>query len=316
MRRRRSILFALFLSILLLVLCIQYNASNEIGIQNSVVMSEFEPDEQQPLNKPLQPVAAPVLVPGTVRKIKKDDDMHFIEEMQTRKSRRTRLNAEPPQQQQPYVPPHRLIHIDFKGAPPKVAYLQKLFPLIKRFGGSGLLLEWEDMFPWTGTLSPMAAGNAYSRAEIKEILKLAAANNLEVIPLIQTFGHVEFALKLPDFAHLREVQESPQALCPSYNASNKFIEQMIDQVHIFSHFLFSLKGSMFSIFILFFYRFLKFMLTPTICILAAMKYSTWENVSGADLRLEKTCSCHTSSKWPRMYVLSPHTQFPLFGMIC
>lgn len=219
------------------MLCVQYNASSDIGdgiqsIQNSVVMSEFEPDEQQPPNKQLQPAVAPVPVPGTVRKMKKDNDVIFIEKMQTRKSRRVQLNAEPLQPQQPYVPPHRLVHIDFKGAPPKLGYLQKLFSLIKRFGGTGLLLEWEDMFPWSGPLSPMAAGNAYSRAEIKEILKMAAANNLEVIPLIQTFGHVEFALKLPDFAHLREVQESPQALCPSYNASNKFIEQMIDQVNI------------------------------------------------------------------------------------
>jgi len=191
-------------------------------------MSEFDTDEQ-PLNKH-QP---PAPISGTVRKMKKEEDVNiFIEELQepARKSRRTQISES--QQSLPYVPPQRLVHIDFKGAPPKLSYLQKLFPLIKRFGGTGLLLEWEDMFPWSGNLSPIAAGNAYSKAEIIEILKMAAANGLEVIPLIQTFGHVEFALKLPDFAHLREVQESPQALCPSYNASMKFVEQMIDQVNI------------------------------------------------------------------------------------
>lgn len=230
LRRRRSVLFGLLLSILLLVICVQYSASNDIGIQSihsTLIMSEFEADEQ-PSSKQ-QPLAS---IPGTVRKIEKDEDINFIEELQpARKSRRTQLNAEP-QQQQPYVPPHRLVHIDFKGAPPKLIYLQKLFPLIKKFGGTGLLLEWEDMFPWSGNLASLAAGNAYSKADIKEILKMAAANDLEVIPLIQTFGHVEFALKLPDFAHLREVQESPQALCPSYNASVKFVEQMVDQVRI------------------------------------------------------------------------------------
>jgi len=190
-------------------------------------MSESDADEQ-PLNKH-QP---PAPISGTVRKMKKEEDVNFIEELQepARKSRRIQINE--PQQSLPYVPPRRLVHIDFKGAPPKLSYLQKLFPLIKRFGGTGLLLEWEDMFPWSGSLSPIAAGNAYSKAEIREILKMAAVNGLEVIPLIQTFGHVEFALKLPDFAHLREVQESPQALCPSYNASMKFVEQMIDQVNI------------------------------------------------------------------------------------
>lgn len=189
-------------------------------------MSEFGTDEQSS-SKQQQPVPIPELV----RNIKKDEDINFLEEQQpARKSRRTQLNAEL-QQPLPYVPPHRLVHIDFKGAPPKLLYLQKLFPLIKKFGGTGLLLEWEDMFPWSGNLAPMAAGNAYSKADIKDILKMASANDLEVIPLIQTFGHVEFALKLPDFAHLREVQESPQALCPSYNASMNFIEQMVDQVN-------------------------------------------------------------------------------------
>lgn len=189
-------------------------------------MSEFETDEQAS-SKQQQPVP----IPGLVRDIKKVEDINFIEEQQpARKSRRTQIDTEL-QQPLPYVPPHRLVHIDFKGAPPKLLYLQKLFPLIKKFGGTGLLLEWEDMFPWSGNLSPMAAGNAYSKADIKEILRMASANDLEVIPLIQTFGHVEFALKLPDFAHLREVQESPQALCPSYNASMNFIEQMVDQVN-------------------------------------------------------------------------------------
>lgn len=188
-------------------------------------MSEMEADEQL-LNK--QQLSASIS--GTVKKIKKDEDINLVEELQpARKSRRTQINIES-QQLSPYVPPHRLVHIDFKGAPPELTYLRKIFPLIKKFGGTGLLLEWEDMFPWSGNLAPLAAGNAYSKMDIREIIKMATINGLEVIPLIQTFGHVEFALKLSDFAHLREVQESPQALCPSYNASIKFIEQMVDQV--------------------------------------------------------------------------------------
>jgi len=197
------------------------------NIQSTLQISEIGTDEQVSSK---QQQSAPALVPGTVRKI--TDDIDFVENMQAaRKSRRIQVSdAAKPQQSVPYVPPHRLVHIDFKGAPPKLLYLQKLFPLIKKFGGTGLLLEWEDMFPWSGSLSLMAAGNAYSKAEIGEILNMAKANELEVIPLIQTFGHVEFALKIPDFAHLREVQDSPQALCPSYNASMKFVEQMVDQV--------------------------------------------------------------------------------------
>lgn len=239
LRRRRSVLLGLLLCALLLVVCVQYNASNDDmsmqSVQNTLVVAEVDdvsaaaaPEKQEQQQQ--QPV------PGMVRKIPTGDEgVSFVDEPQQpgRKSRRTQPNgvdAEETLSVQPYVPPSRLVHIDFKGAPPKLLYLRKLFPLIRRFGGTGLLLEWEDMFPWTGALAPLAAGNAYSRADVRDILHMAAVNQLEVIPLIQTFGHVEFALKLPDFAHLREVQESPQALCPSYNASINFIEQMIDQV--------------------------------------------------------------------------------------
>lgn len=86
------------------------------------------------------------------------------------------------------------------------------------------------MFPFSGSLSSIAAGNCYSRRDVEDILAAARGSELDVIPLVQTFGHVEFALKHPEFAELREVPESPQALCPSFNASMEFVEKMIEQV--------------------------------------------------------------------------------------
>lgn len=86
------------------------------------------------------------------------------------------------------------------------------------------------MFPWGNNLKNLAAKNAFSRMEAKEIIVVAQKLNLEVIPLIQTFGHLEFALKNKEFVHLREIPESPQALCPSLNASLEFIKDMINQV--------------------------------------------------------------------------------------
>lgn len=66
------------------------------------------------------------------------------------------------------------------------------------------------------------------------------------MPLIQTFGHVEFALKLQKYQHLREVPDSPQSLCPSLNESIILIETMITQVvSLHENFIssFSIKSS-------------------------------------------------------------------------
>lgn len=131
---------------------------------------------------------------------------------------------------QPYIPGYRLVHLDMKGAPPKLSYLKQLFPILKEAGSNGIILEYEDMFPFWGPLSSFAAGNAYSKDDIKAILKLAMSYKFEVIPLVQTFGHMEFVLKLEEFRHLREVDEFPQSVCPSRNESVSLIESMIDQV--------------------------------------------------------------------------------------
>jgi hexosaminidase len=106
---------------------------------------------------------------------------------------------------------HRLVHLDLKGAPPRVSYYEDFFPLISSLGATGILMEYEDMFPFSGPqLQDLPAHNAYSKSDIRYILQLATNNGLEVIPLIQTFGHLEFLLKLKKYTELREVQKYPQ----------------------------------------------------------------------------------------------------------
>ncbi|XP_044310003.1 hexosaminidase D isoform X2 [Varanus komodoensis] len=123
-----------------------------------------------------------------------------------------------------------LVHLDLKGAPPKVSYLAEIFPLFHVLGANGILLEYEDMFPYDGELKPLRANDAYSPTEIKEILKLAKLHELEIIPLIQTFGHMEFVLKHKEFCHLREVAMFPNTVNPHREESLRLIRTMIEQV--------------------------------------------------------------------------------------
>lgn len=101
---------------------------------------------------------------------------------------------------------------------------------MKTLGATGLLIEYEDMFPYTHSIGRISARNAYTKAELRDLLHAAALTGLSVMPLVQTFGHLEFALKLQEFQYLREVPESPQSLCPSLNDSLVFIEAMLAQV--------------------------------------------------------------------------------------
>ncbi|XP_062447475.1 hexosaminidase D isoform X2 [Rhea pennata] len=124
----------------------------------------------------------------------------------------------------------RLVHLDLKGAPPRASYVVEVLPLLRALGATGLLLEYEDTFPYAGALEPLRAQHAYSAEEIRAVLRLAKAQGLEVVPLVQTFGHLEFVLKHKEFAHLREVKTFPNALNPHKEESRALVKAMIDHV--------------------------------------------------------------------------------------
>ncbi|KAG9350362.1 hypothetical protein JZ751_026717 [Albula glossodonta] len=126
----------------------------------------------------------------------------------------------------------KIVHLDLKGAPPRISYMQKLFPLLARMGADGLLVEYEDMFPYEGELNILQAIDhpPYSREDIKSIQDMAKASGLEVIPLVQTFGHLEFVLKHKAFLELREVGYCLGTLNPHRELSVKLVLEMVRQV--------------------------------------------------------------------------------------
>ncbi|XP_077864882.1 hexosaminidase D-like [Saccoglossus kowalevskii] len=125
---------------------------------------------------------------------------------------------------------YRLVHLDLKGAPPKISYFAKVFPLFRKLGANGLLVEYEDMFPYVGELKDIAAPNAYSATDVIYLQQLAKENGLEIIPLIQTFGHMEFVLKHDKFKYLRENIMYPASICPSHPDTMRLIKSMITQM--------------------------------------------------------------------------------------
>ncbi|XP_038618911.1 uncharacterized protein LOC119942282 [Tachyglossus aculeatus] len=85
-------------------------------------------------------------------------------------AQRTEPRPEPPQRpQRPQNPvssgaENRLVHLDLKGAAPKISYLEQLFPLLSQLGATGVLVEYEDMFPFQGDLGILRSPYAYRSA--------------------------------------------------------------------------------------------------------------------------------------------------------
>lgn len=121
----------------------------------------------------------------------------------------------------------RIVHLDLKGAPPKISYYTQFFPLLNRLGATGILIQYEDMFPYNNTVSAL---NAYSSKDIETINSLAKKNSLKVIPYLETFNGFDFVLKLEEFIEYREVRNFPSTICPSYNKTVTLIKLMIEQI--------------------------------------------------------------------------------------
>lgn len=62
---------------------------------------------------------------------------------------------------------YRVVHLDLKGGAPKLDYIRRLLPILSTEGCDALLIEYEDMFPYTGILANISARNAYTRQEVR-----------------------------------------------------------------------------------------------------------------------------------------------------
>jgi len=127
----------------------------------------------------------------------------------------------------------RYVHLDFKGAPPTFQYLKEMIPRFKEWGATGLLIEWEDTFPWSGELSDLKSKKfSYSPDEVREIVRLAREKGLSVIPYIPAISHVQFLLRHPKFAYLREQPDNFQTIATCRDEAVDIFSEMIAQISL------------------------------------------------------------------------------------
>uniref|UniRef100_A0A0K0F8M9 beta-N-acetylhexosaminidase n=1 Tax=Strongyloides venezuelensis TaxID=75913 RepID=A0A0K0F8M9_STRVS len=130
-----------------------------------------------------------------------------------------------------FIPIKRYIHLDLKGGIYKINFYRNLFEFFKKIGSNGIILEWEDVFPYKGNVADAVSGEAYKLEDVERIIKMAVDEfNFEVIPLVQTLGHLEWILKLKKYSHLKESSRHPQTLCIGKEEAFDIVKSMIDQV--------------------------------------------------------------------------------------
>jgi hypothetical protein len=125
--------------------------------------------------------------------------------------------------------PVRAVHLDLKGVPPTPARLLKLPEIVAGLGFNALLVEWEDTFPWRVNAAIQNEA-AYTLEEVAAFHAAAAEHGVQVIPLVQCLGHMEFALKLPEYAPLRETEGDINVLNPLADGARELISDLAKDV--------------------------------------------------------------------------------------
>ncbi|MFT3789125.1 MAG: family 20 glycosylhydrolase [Tepidisphaeraceae bacterium] len=125
--------------------------------------------------------------------------------------------------------PLRGVHFDLKGMPPTFERLLGWIDLCASLGFQFVLMEWEDAFPWTLDAG-LRCETAYSADQVQAIHEHCRERGLQVIPLVQSLGHMETPLSLDRFASLREIPYRSSGLNPLAPGARDLVLAMVDEV--------------------------------------------------------------------------------------
>jgi len=115
--------------------------------------------------------------------------------------------------------PVRGFHLDLRIQVMKMPAVKKLVTKLKEGGMNTLIMEYEATFPFER--HPMIANRyAYTKEEIKDLVSFCTKQGIDVIPLQQSFGHVEYVLRNSRYVNIREDNKDFSQVCPSKEADN------------------------------------------------------------------------------------------------
>jgi len=120
-------------------------------------------------------------------------------------------------------------HLDFKRAMWKRKYLDGFMERLKKWGYNAIVCEMEDKFSFSGHPAINHA-EAWRHEELSALAEKCRRIGIQVIPLMQTLGHLEFIVGKEEYAHLREAPELTGHIDVTNPASIPFLIKLCDEI--------------------------------------------------------------------------------------
>src|ERR1700753_149498 len=114
----------------------------------------------------------------------------------------------------------RGFHLDLRIQVMKMPALRDFARQLSKNGINTLVMEREGSYPYRQ--DPLIPNRyAYTREEVVSFIQYCKQIGITVIPLQQSFGHVEYILRHEKYKALREDERDLSQVCPSEPALNK-----------------------------------------------------------------------------------------------
>ena len=125
----------------------------------------------------------------------------------------------------------KALHFDMKSMIPTGKYALTLVDEVAELGINTLLVEFEDKFPFDvtkGTHHPAA----WTKDEFRTFAGRCREKNIEIVPLLQSVGHLDYLLKYPKFRNLRDggPEGSSYQWCVAQEESFELWCAMVDEL--------------------------------------------------------------------------------------
>ncbi len=104
-------------------------------------------------------------------------------------------------------------HIDLRCEVMTMPALKSFAKELSEFGINTIIMEWEATFPFQKNAA-LCNKYAYSVDEVTSFIKYCSTIGIDVIPLQNCFGHVEYILSHDRYAHIKEDKKEVSQVCP------------------------------------------------------------------------------------------------------
>ena len=125
----------------------------------------------------------------------------------------------------------RGVSIDFRFQTFKMDYFIEKVRSWAGYKINTLMIDYGDNFPFSGKYAAVRGTNAFTEEEIERLMRCCKDNFIEIIPCVQSFGHMEYILKKPGFSHLAENDRCSQ-ICPLNPDALVAVKELLTQAYI------------------------------------------------------------------------------------